>query len=188
MKKNKYIFGYGSLVSRRSIAQTFGRDPGELYPAATLNGWLREWSVMLDNTTTIRRFELLPNHQVPRFVGALNIRKPRSNEKATQPNGVLFEVTDEDIFKMDKRENHYTRREVTKDIIGSPGGIVFTYGGMREFCIPEKRKQEVILPKSYLDLVENGFSSISDAYLQTFRETTVPATIPIKESVHFSGF
>lgn len=185
--KNKYIFGYGSLVSRKSIIQTLGRDPGELYPA-TLNGWLREWGVMLDNTTTTCHFELLPNYQVPHFIGALNVRKPHPNEKATRPNGVLFEVTDEDIIKMDERENHYTRQEVTKDIVGSPAGRVFTYIGRGEFCMPEKRKQKVILPKSYLDLVENGFLSISDAYLQKFRETTVPTAIPIKESVHSSEF
>ena len=181
----KYVFGYGSLVSKKSIEHTIGRDPGELI-SAELKGWVRNWSVVLDNSTTIRRFELLPDHQTPHYVAARTVRRPRDHEIAPNPNGVLFEVSDEDIARMDEREDHYVRQDVTSDILGEVevGSCIYTYVGKDEFCVKENDNRYIILPGSYLKLVESNFD---EENLKKFRETTLPAEYPIPETVHSSG-
>jgi len=185
MNSKKYIFGYGSLISKKSIIHTIGKDPGELFQVE-LQGWIRDWSVVLDNTTTIRRFELLPGHTVPRYVAALNIRKSKNDELASNPNGVVFEVTDADLKKMDEREDHYARKDVTNDIVGiSKDGIkIYAYVGKEEFCAQEYDEREVIVPQSYLSLVETNFTKKE---LAKFRATTLSTHYPILPTVHSSG-
>ena len=182
LNNKSYIFGYGSLVSRDSIAHTLKRDPGKLYPA-TLKGWLRDWSIVLDNATTIRRFELLPDRTVPKYVVALNIRKPNADEKATNPSGVLFEVSDEDIKNMDERENHYIRTDVTEDVSMDVKGRIYAYVGLTKFETLDQCK-EAILPLSYLHLVEQGFNSMGDA--DNFRQTTIFPDVVSKDTLHTS--
>lgn len=185
MSQRKYIFGYGSLVSRKSIKHTIGRDPGKLC-IVELNGWVRDWGVVLDNLATIRRFELQPSRETPHYVAALNIRKPKENESPTNPNGVLFEVTDEDIAKMDNREDHYIRVDITTDIAEVAGfdERIYAYVGKEEFYAKENDKRNIILPGSYLKLVESNFDKEG---LKKFRETTISAPYPVLDTVHSSG-
>jgi len=185
-QKKNYIFGYGSLVSRESIQETLKHEPGPLHPA-TLKGWLRDWGIVLDNSSTIRRFELLPDRSVPRYVVALNVRKPRAGETATNPNGVLFEVSDQDIKNMDERENHYERINVTNDIDTDAVGNIYVYVGLEKYETLEECKDEVILPLSYLRLVERGFNSIGDTNAELFRRTTAFPDIESKETLHTSS-
>lgn len=186
MKSNlkKYIFGYGSLISKKSIVHTIKKDPGILYPVV-LKGWIRDWSIVLDNSTTIRRFELLPDHTIPPCVAALNIRRPKKGEVATNPNGVLFEVNDEDIKRMDEREEHYIREDVTQDIVGlyEVGARVYAYVGKKGFCVSENDKRKVILPKSYLKLIEDNFNKEE---LEHFKRTTKATQHPIMNTIHSS--
>lgn len=185
MLKKKYIFGYGSLVSRKSIKHTIGRDPGELR-AVELKGWVRDWGIVLDNLATIRRFELQPSGKIPHYVVALNIRKPRGDESPTNPNGILFEVTDKDIAKMDEREDHYVRVDITADIAAAAniGGRIYAYVGKEEFYDKENDKREIIVPASYLKLIEGNFDAEG---LKQFRKTTIPAQYPALDTIHSSG-
>ncbi len=182
MTKKKYVFGYGSLVSAKDIERTLGHPPEELLPA-TLSGWIRDWSIVLDNTITTRRYEL-SNHQIPQYVAVLNIRKPLANENPTNPNGVLFAVSDEDIAKMDERESHYLRQNITDQIAEKIDGQIFAYVGMEEFLINQNLLQQAIVPQSYRLVVENGFASFSDQDLKQFRATTIPALVPELPTSH----
>ena len=181
-----YIFGYGSLVSAQDVERTLGHPPQSLIPT-TLNGWVRDWSIILDNTTTTRRYETLPERTVPHFVAILNIHQPRSGENATNPNGVLFPVSDEEMSKMDSREKHYHRIDVTADIIDKPDGKVYTYVGMDEFLETPALRQQAVLPKSYLDLVEQGFQTFGQDSLNRFRASTIKSEAPIQPTIHTSN-
>ena len=186
MGQNKYIFGYGSLVSAKDIARTLGHPPASL-ELTTLMGWVRDWSVILNNTTTIRRYETVPDRNVPNFVSILNIRTPRNNEEATNPNGVLFPVKDEELEKIDNRETHYQRIDVTKHLTYKPDGVVYAYIGLPEYLETSALRSKVILPKSYRELVESGFLSFGPDSLEKFRASTVVSKASEIPTIHTSN-
>ncbi len=185
MTNKKYIFGYGSLVSKNSIQQTIGRQPNTLHPAK-LKGWVRDWRVILDNSTTTRRFELIPNHEIPKYVAALNIRKSGKNEQATNPNGVLFAVNDSELWQMDEREKHYHRVDITDDVLGLVPGKVFAYVGKDEFIAPPNDTRKIILPKSYLRLVQDNFELLGKDELTYFKQSTHWPDYSILPTIHSS--
>lgn len=186
MDHKQFIFGYGSLVSAKDIERTLGHPP-ETLELSTLRGWVRDWSIILDNSTTTRRYETLPKREVPNFVAILNIRIPRVGELATNPNGVLFPVSDTEMQKMDDREKHYSRIEITEHLTYKPDGKVYAYVGLPKYMETPALRLKAILPKSYRDLVENGFSSFGNNSLEKFRESTVASDVPVIATIHTSN-
>ena len=67
------VFGYGSLVSRASIADTLGRAAGPPIPAR-LAGWRRRWSIYRVNTAHEKIFERVDGAPFEHVVG-LNIER-----------------------------------------------------------------------------------------------------------------
>ncbi|MFO0781798.1 MAG: gamma-glutamylcyclotransferase family protein [Candidatus Saccharimonadales bacterium] len=186
MPDKNYIFGYGSLVSATDVERTLGHPPESL-TETVVPGWVRDWSIILDNTSTIRRYETVPDRTVPKFVVILNLHLPRDGEVATNPNGVLFPVTDDEMRKMDERENHYQRVDITDYVDNKPQGHVYAYVGMEKYIATPALRKQSILPGSYRELVEKGFLSFGDASLQKFRISTIAPDVPEKPTVHTSN-
>lgn len=186
MNRIHYIFGYGSLVSAKDIERTLGHPP-ETLEQSTLRGWVRDWSIILDNSTTTRRYETLPEREVPNFVAILNIHIPREGELATNPNGVLFPVSEDEMQKMDDRETHYSRIEVTQNLTYKPDGKVYAYVGLSENLETPALRSKAILPQSYRELVEAGFLSFGSESLEQFRDSTVVSDVPEIPTVHTSN-
>jgi len=186
VKQKQYIFGYGSLVSAKDIERTLSHPPASL-EQTTLMGWVRDWSLILDNTTTTRRYETVPKGKVPNFVVALNIHTPVDREQATNPNGLLFPVTDEEIRKMDQRETHYYRVEVTQQITYKPDGKVYAYVGLSEHLGTPGLRSKAILPNSYRKLVEAGFSTFGKDSLEKFKRSTLASNVPEIPTIHTSN-
>lgn len=176
-----YIFGYGSLVSKASTAKTLGREP-TLFRQATLHGWVRDWNIALINRRKESYFLLSESDVIPQFASALNVRPPLDQERPTNPNGILFDITEEELTLMDSREEHYERVDITQHISDAPEGIIYTYTGLSRFC-KTPFLDDIFLPKSYLELVETGFNSFGNNYLEEFRQTTLPPSTAIKPSV-----
>lgn len=173
-----YVFGYGSLVSADDVARTLGRRPTLIYPV-TLKGWLREWGVVIENVTAKHRCVRLPDGSpAPGHIVVLNVRRPGSGEEPTDPNGVLFEVTDEELREVDRREKSYRRVDVTEDVIGGPRGSIYTYSGLDNFLISNHTGGPMVIPGSYHELVRLGFTSLSpdmyDAYVGSTRTSDLP--------------
>lgn len=186
MEQKQYIFGYGSLVSAKDIDRTLGHPPESL-EQTTLIGWVRDWSIILDNTKTTRRYETLPDREVPNFVTILNIHMPRDGESPSNPNGVLFPVTNEEMQKMDDRETHYSRIEVTQNLTYKPDGKVYAYVGLSENLETPALRSKAILPQSYRELVEAGFLSFGSESLEQFLDSTVVSDVPEIPTVHTSN-
>lgn len=186
MGQKKYIFGYGSLVSAQDIERTLGHPPESL-EQVTLTGWVRDWGIILNNSTTNRHYETLPERKVPSFVAILNIHKPRNGERETNPNGVLFPVTDQEMQKMDERESHYRRIEITEGLTYKPDGKVYTYVGLSKYLETPSLRLKTIVPKSYRELVEASFSSFGEESLARFRATTVSSNVPEIPTIHTSN-
>ncbi len=177
----QYVFGYGSLVDPAEIALTLGHATNIVYPVY-LNGYTRDWSVVVDNLAMPRRFKVTSTGLEPKLVVALNVYK---SNKPTNPNGIIFEVTDNDLKQMDIRESHYERIDVTADITGAPDGIVYTYSGLTHHILSadETAITDIILPGSYMDVVEKGFAALGEDMLAEYRASTVVSAVPVFESI-----
>lgn len=182
MNQNKYIFVYGSLVNPQELIRTLGHPAKTLHPV-WLGGWVRDWSVVIDNSKGRQRFLPVENTDIISYVAALNVRQPSPGEIATDPNGVLVEVSEDDINKLNARESHYTLTDVTKHVIGAPEGLIYTYTGKEQFLITPLNQNTVVIPESYATLVLDSFSALGDDMHLQYLRTTKPTILPIRPSV-----
>jgi hypothetical protein len=181
VRRKQYIFGYGSLVSPKDVFRTLGRRVELIYPVE-LHGWIRDWGIAVDITKTHRKFKLYKG--CPGYVAALNIRRPESGEHPTNPNGVLFEVTDEDLAKLDKREYCYERVDVTADIIDPPANaIVYAYSGLDTYLLARKKGLEVVIVKLYQDIVTEGFTALGPSVYKKYVTTTSASDLAVDDRI-----
>ncbi len=113
------VFGYASLVSRESAAQTLGREVGPC-PLVRLTGWRRRWSLVRDNEKAEKTFARADDGWLPPYMLGLNIEPADADEPG--PNGVLIALTDAELDRLDIREVRYDRVDVTDAIEPSPRG------------------------------------------------------------------
>lgn len=182
MRKNKYLFVYGSLVNPSEVVRTLGHPAKTVHPVR-LDGWIREWGVAIDYSVSRQRLLSIENTDSFSYVAALNVRPAEHGERATDPNGVLIEVSDDDLTKLDARESHYTLTDVTEHIVGAPEGLIYTYSGKEQFHVARLNQDAVAIPESYATLVLDSFSTLGDDMRTQYLQTTSPATLPMRASV-----
>lgn len=172
------VFGYGSLASAASVAQTLGR-PVETPIVARLEGWTRSWSLARDNARSEKTFARADG-SLPRFCLGLDI-EPATGRPP--PNGALIELTEAELERLDLREMRYDRIEVTSSITpnAEPFGAVFTYRARREHHRPTP-PDDAILIANYLRTVEAAFAELGTEQLELFRATTPAPPVEVAEA------
>lgn len=176
------LFAYGSLVSAPSAALTLGRavDPGT---PARLGGWARRWTLARDNLAVEKTFALTSDGSLPGFCLGLSLEPAEEREG---PNGVLLELSEAELDRLDRRELRYRRYEVSgavRTANGAPHGFseVLAYRARPENHRPVPPSGAVILA-SYLRAVEAAFASLGAGELELFRATTEPPPVDIVEA------
>jgi Gamma-glutamyl cyclotransferase, AIG2-like len=164
------LFGYGSLVLHESAAMTLGRPAGELRPAH-LHGWRRRFSQRRDNLTCEKTFECAGGRR-PEWILGLNVEE--GEDDAGPVNGVIIELTEAELDRLDIREIRYDRVDVTADIDGRdlPERIV-TYRAKAFHFAPQPPPDSVILA-TYAAAVERGFEAFGAGELDHYLATTGP--------------
>jgi cation transport regulator ChaC len=168
------VFGYGSLVSPASFAETLGREPDSVMPAR-LNGWRRRWSVGRDNRSAEKTFARLDG-EVPPWVIGLNIEAApagaEAGEDALAPNGALIELREAELDRLDLREMRYRRVDVS-DAIEADAAFdrVLAYTAREEHYFPEPPAGAVAMAP-YLRAVEAAFRTLGDDQWALFLDTT----------------
>jgi cation transport regulator ChaC len=169
------VFGYASLVSPASAAQTLGRPVTGAAPAR-LEGWARGWTLGREQARSEKTFAR-PDGSVPRFCLGLNL-DPAA--EAPAPNGVLIEVSEDELERLDLREIRYRRVDVT-DAIDAAGGVdpghVITYVARPEHHHPIP-PDDAIVVSTYPAAIEAAFAALGPGQLDLFRATTAP--IPVE--------
>ncbi len=162
------LFGYGSLVLPESAAMTLGRDPGELRPVR-LRDWRRRFSQRRDNLTCEKTFECEGGRR-PEWILGLNVEE--GEDEAGPVNGVVIELSEAELDRLDMREIRYDRVEVTGSIDGEelPERIV-TYTAKEYHFAPEPPEDAVILA-TYATAVERGFEALGPGELDHYLRTT----------------
>ena len=115
MSSRLAVFGYGSLVSPTSAAQTLGREVETVVPAR-LAGYARCWTLARDNLRSEKTFAR-PDGTLPRFCLGLSIEPDRAAEPL---NGALIAVTEAELERLDLREIRYHRITVTDAVTADP--------------------------------------------------------------------
>lgn len=164
------VFGYGSLVLPGSIEMTLGRTVGAP-PKARLHGWRRRFSQARDNRTCEKTFECQGGHR-PEWVLGLNVE--RGEDGAGPVNGVVIELADEELDRLDVREIRYDRIEVTNEVAGEglPDPII-TYTAKQDHFAPVPPDDAVILA-TYANAIEGGFEALGPGELDHYLRTTGP--------------
>jgi hypothetical protein len=173
------VFGYASLVSPASAAATLGR-PVEFAALARLEGWSRGWTVGRDNAAAEKTFALTDG-SLPRYCLGLNLDP---DPAAHAPNGVLIEVSEAELDRLDLRELRYHRTEVTGSITvaGEVGfDAVYAYRARPEHRHPEPPDGAVII-STYPALVERAFAELGPDQLELYRATTAPPPVEIVDA------
>lgn len=171
------VFAYGSLVSAESATRTLGRSVGPS-PPVRLRGWRRRWSTFRDNLRCEKTFALRGG-ELPAHVLGLNLEP--GEERGRAPNGVLIELTRDELERLDAREMRYRRVEVTGHLDAPGIARVFTYTARAEHFAPEPPPGAVILA-SYAAAVEAAFASLGEGEASMYRDTTGDPPVEVVEA------
>jgi hypothetical protein len=173
------VFGYASLVSPASAAQTLGRPVDATIPAR-LEGWARGWTLGRDQAASEKTFARLDG-SVPRFCLGLNL-DPAADAPA--PNGVLIELTEAELDRLDLREIRYRRVDVTGTIL-APDGVavdrVITYVARPEHHHPTPPDDAIVI-STYPAAIEAAFERLGPGQLDLFRATTAPIPVELTDA------
>jgi cation transport regulator ChaC len=162
------LFGYGSLVLPESASMTLGRPAGELRPVR-LHDWRRRFSQRRDNLTCEKTFECDGGWR-PEWVLGLNVEE--DEDPAGPVNGVVIELREAELDRLDIREIRYDRVDVTRSIEGDDLPVrIVTYTAKPYHFAPEPPDDAVIL-ETYASAVELGFSKLGNGELEHYRVTT----------------
>jgi cation transport regulator ChaC len=162
------LFGYGSLVLHESASMTLGRPAGDLQ-LARLHDWRRRFSQRRDNLTCEKTFECDGGWR-PEWVLGLNVE--RGEDEAGPVNGVVIELSEAELDRLDIREIRYDRVDVSGSVEGDglPERIV-TYTAKPFHFAPEPPEDSIILA-TYAAAVEQGFENLGQGELDHYRATT----------------
>ncbi len=101
-------------------------------------------------------------------------------------NGAIFELSAEELERLDVRELRYDRVEVSGQVRlrggGEPDGSVVTYRAKEINFAAEPPDDAVILAK-YAGVVEHAFELIGAEALERFAATTGPHPVEVAEGV-----
>jgi cation transport regulator ChaC len=167
------VFGYGSLVLPESLEMTLGRPVGMSRPVR-LRGWRRRFSQARDNLTCEKTFECDGGRR-PEWILGLNVE--RGEDEAGPVNGVVIELADAELDRLDVREIRYNRVEVTELVEGEdlPERII-TYTAKPDHYTPEPPQDAVIL-RTYANAIEQAFEALGPGELEHYRRTTGPCPV-----------
>ena len=173
------VFGYASLVNPDSAAQTLGRPVDGATPAR-LEGWARGWTLGREQAKSEKTFAR-PDGRVPRFCLGLNLDP---SDDAQAPNGVLIELTEAELDRLDIREIRYRRVDVT-ETIDAPDGHgfdrVIAYVAKPEHHHPTPPDDAIVIA-TYPAAIESAFDRLGPGQLDLFRSTTSPIPVEVTEA------
>ena len=187
------VFGYASLVSRTSASETLSRPVG-LCPVARLEGWRRRWSLRRDNHSAEKTFARADDRSLPTYMLGLNIEP--GGEPGEAPNGVLIELSEAELARLDIREIRYRQVDVTRSIVlinpgdepgrEAPAALPFdrvvAYTAKPDHFAPRPPDGAVILAP-YADTIEGAFAELGEHQRRLYLETTGPPPVEVIEAI-----
>lgn len=174
------LFAYGSLVSPESASRTLGR-PLEATAIVRLGGWRRRWSTMRDNHASEKTFARRSDGSLPGHVLGLNLEPSDDPDEA--PNGVLLELSADELDRLDVRELRYDRFAAGEHV-ERPAHLdeVFAYRAKPAHHAPDPPDDAIVIG-SYASFVENAFDALGVGERELYLETTGPPPVEVADAV-----
>ncbi|MEJ7875090.1 MAG: gamma-glutamylcyclotransferase family protein [Solirubrobacterales bacterium] len=182
------VFGYGSLVSRASVAETLEREAPAPIPAR-LAGWRRRWSIYRHNLATEKVFERDDGKPFEHVVG-LNLERAPEATASEWPNGALIELTRAELERLDLRELRYDRVEATECVRGAGDSAadgshafdhVFVYTAKACHFAAETPPNSIIIA-SYVRACRSAFNDLEPGAWDLFAATTGEFPAPVVDA------
>lgn len=181
-----WVFGYGSLVSPSSVAETIGRtvEVDDGFVAATLEGYGRRW-----NYGSLRQ---RANWDGPngRVEGGVVVSLGIAVSAHERTNGTVVRVDEDELRRLDVRESDYDRVEVTAAIdagVLPRTATVVTYvprPSAIERYEASRRAGRAAVRQGYVDLVIEAFGALGGTALAEYRASTPEPEVPV---LHFES-
>lgn len=184
MTERVWVFGYGSLVSPVSLGATLGREPvrGVDFIAAECAGWERRWNYghTIDPSryrgTEVDRIDTVVALGVVPVVGA-------------SMNGIITLVHADELVRLDARERHYDRVDVTDAVTlleEATDGVgidrVVTYVPRDEPLAVYRSARDrgrAGIEIRYWNLVDGAFDALAPGQGDRYRATTPAPDVPV---------
>ncbi len=179
-----WIFGYGSLVSPKSMARTIGRVAvrGTDFFQAELAGYGRRWNYGVVHISA--QWTLDDGTEVgDGTIVALGVVESAGETV----NGVVASIAAGELTNLDRRERNYDRVDVTSlmTVIDEDGGVVdgviYTYVP-RAVAISAYEKARDAgtagVRRTYWDLCDEAFAAFGKSEVERYRTTPAP-DVPI---------
>jgi hypothetical protein len=163
-----FVFGYGSLVD------------GPVRPAV-LTGWRRTWGIAMDNAVDVpgyKHYEVPGTGERPAVMVAFLDVSP---DTSAEVPGVVFEVSDDELRALDRRERNYTRAEV---VTSAGAAVVFTgLPASRARVARGVAEGRCVVQRDYLESVREGFEALEPGGATRFDASTGPLPGPVVDLV-----
>jgi len=179
-RPREVVFAYGSLLE-------LAKDAAEVRAEATrqvslVDGYRRTWGVAMDNARTLPGYKYYVDPRTGErpavFVVFLDIVADRSG----QVNGVMLDVSHEELDGLDRRERNYERVEVTAGLSRPVSATVWAYAGTagaRERFRRALRMGKAVISEDYYDRVLGAFAGSGRNAAAEFRALTDAPPCPI---------
>jgi cation transport regulator ChaC len=182
------VFGYGSLVSPASLGATLGRPvlPGEGWAEAVVHDYGRRWNYGILHTEG--RWTDADGIERSVTIVALGV-VAATGESA---NGVVVAVSDRELARLDHRERHYDRVDVSElfEPVASRGPVIVGAGDRVVTYVPRpeavdryraaKESGTAAIEQRYWDLVDGAFGALGPDRRVRYHATTPVPDVPVR--------
>ena len=160
-----YIFGYGSLINvenNKALQNDQAAGPRELYPVLIKN--LKRYFNVLGNKNNVE-YRLLGVKGEPNAVC----------------NGLLYQVSDQELGRLIKREQNYTPTflehhrilfNYNKTLTLSADDKVICFYPKAEYILTQQNALSVPIQAKYREICYAGASKISEVFFEDFKKYT----------------
>ena len=160
---NDYVIGYGSLMSQSSAERTVGKIK-ERHPV-NVTGFKRSFGLLINFYNLKTAF--------------LSVKNSRDHTM----NGVMMQLTKNDILNLDKREKGYCRLNIDKKNIELLDQFNFSNQDVNVWMYvindqkPERGDDNYYIAQSYIDVFLSGCLEVNDEFsLSGFADNCVKLT------------
>jgi cation transport regulator ChaC len=186
MADGTWVFGYGSLVSPASLADTIGRTvvSGVDTHDAVVSGFARRWNY--GSIHSVGDWTLDDGTHVD---GGTIIALGIVESAPDSVNGTISLVTTDALAALDRRERNYARIDVTDRVASAVEvvGVIETYVPRPSSIERYERARDAGtagVRRTYWDLVNAAFAELGPDHVNRYRNSTLAPDVPIVDIVN----
>jgi cation transport regulator ChaC len=161
-----YVFGYGSLINLKSLSRTIKREASidNIIPVK-LHSFKRKWNLK----------EQVYSSELNTTINAIFLNIEKDNNSWT--NGVIFEVTNDELKFLNNRERKYKHINIAQHIEFYSGNNldssrVITYIADKSEYLQNYYSDNSYVMENYIKIVNQGCMDLGLSFNDDYKQTT----------------